>query len=637
MPTGFKSALDGKEVLSVKELRKRFAADVGESTNYDSIALSTLRAPTTRGLFGSKIDDRELLFAVQREPAAFRIVFGVAKDTLDNWFTIELINKDDKGATNEKVQKELTRLQAKWKFIKLLTLKRLFGYSILIKGYKDDAAKLENELTDKTAQIAYIEPYSKLEINRFIDVDDPEDERDGYPQFYVMKKSAGLVSNQVRVHYSRGILCSSLVVDHRYLGWSVLQALYDDITGYRYMRYGFYQTIIRYGSGFPDVTLMGPEADQKAINAFIASGQFDNLNGMKYFVHNEQQKLEFKGFASASLNPINYYQIALETLSMGSGIPEPVLKGSQAGAITGSEINERAYFKVISDEQTDFEQVIRDLVDSILLYLELGTEEEPLDYKIVWKPSYEPTAKEKAELDFLNAQTAEKELLCKTVDEVRNDRFKLKPLPDKAGAVVIGLAKPSQPQSQGVNPFNPDGTPKSSSQIADEQAALDAQQTGQPQSSPSKPAVAQPKQESPPMPGADASEPPPATPAEKAAAEKKSKPESVDEKSISRTLPMLLREIGQNVMDGTESRDSAFQRGKNMIVEYARLEQEQALLWVKHKSGFPGVVIVPQEMQRKLDLQRKQFVEDLDVMLKDAEAVYKMKSAPAVVSPGGVA
>src|SRR5665647_1249610 len=135
MPTGFKSALDDQEiVLSIKEIRKRFASDVGESTNYDSIAFSTLRNPTTRGLFGSKIDDRELLFAVQREPAAFRIVFGVAKDTLDNWFSIELVDKDDKGATNEKVQKELTRLQAKWKFIKLLTLKRLFGYSILIKA-----------------------------------------------------------------------------------------------------------------------------------------------------------------------------------------------------------------------------------------------------------------------------------------------------------------------------------------------------------------------------------------------------------------------------------------------------------------------------------------------------------------------
>jgi len=624
VPTGFKSALDGKEILSVKELRKRFAVDVGESTNYDSIAFSTLRNPTTRGLFGSKIDDRELLFAIQREPAAFRIVFGVAKDTLDNWFTVELVGKDDKGAINEKVQKELNRLQAKWKFIKLLTLKRLFGYSILIKGYKDDAAKLENELTDKTAQIAYIEPYSKLEINRFIDVDDPEDERDGYPQFYVMKKSAGLVSNQVKVHFSRGILCSSLVVDHRYLGWSVLQALYDDITGYRYMRYGLYQTMIRYGSGFPDVTLMGPEADQKAINAFIASGQFDNLNGMKYFVHNEQQKLEFKGFAAATLNPINYYQIALETLSMGSGIPEPVLKGSQAGAITGSEINERAYFKVISDEQTDFEQVIRDLVDSILLYLELGTEEEPLDYKIVWKPSYEPTQKEKAELDFLNAQTAEKELLCKTVDEVRKDRFKLPALPDKAGAVVIGLAKPAQPQGNGVNPFNPDGTPKTPQQIADEKTALDAQ----PQSSPAKPAVAQAKQESPPKPGADASEPPVATDAEKATAEKKTSPE---DKDISRTLPILLKEIGVGVMDGSISKDEALRRGKSMIVEYSRLEQEHALLWIKHRVKFPGVVVIPPEMQRKLDKQHNRFLEDLDSMVADADAVFKKKqsSSPA--------
>ena len=168
---------------------------------------------------------------------------------------------------------------------------------------------------------------------------------------------------------------------------------------------------------------------------------------MKYFVHNENQALEFKGFQTSTLDPRNYYQIALETLSMGSGIPEPVLKGSQAGAITGSEINERAYFKVISDEQTDFEQVIRELVDEIMLYLELSTEENPLNYKIVWKASYEPTQKEKAELDFLNAQTAEKELLAKTVDEVRKDRYKLPALPNGAGAVVIGLAKPAHTKS----------------------------------------------------------------------------------------------------------------------------------------------------------------------------------------------
>ena len=76
-------------------------------------------------------------------------------------------------------------------------------------------------------------------------------------------------------------------------------------------------------------------------------------------------------------------------------------------------------------------------------------------------------------------------------------------------------------------------------------------------------------------------------------------------------------------MDGAISRDSAYQRGKNMIIEYSRLEQEQVLLWVKHRTNFPGVVIVPPEMQKKLSAQHRRFLEDLNSMLADAEAVFK--------------
>ena len=60
-----------------------------------------------------------------------------------------------------------------------------------------------------------------------------------------------------------------------------------------------------------------------------------------------------------------------------------------------------------------------------------------------------------------------------------------------------------------------------------------------------------------------------------------------------------------------------------MIVEYSRLEREQALLWVKHRTSFPGVAVVPPEMQKKLDTQHKRFLEDLNSMLADAEAVFK--------------
>ena len=210
---------------------------------------------------------------------------------------------------------------------------------------------------------------------------------------------------------------------------------------------------------------------------------------------------------------------------------------------------------------------MRELVDAIALYLELSTEEAPLNYKIVWKASYEPTQKEKAELGLLKrANCRERTPQVKTVDEVRKDRFKLKPLPNGAGAVVIGLAKPAQPK---VNPFNPDGTPKDPQQIADETAAQEAFQ--QSTKAPAKPAVAQGKQESPAAPGADAAE-----------------INATVDKTVSRTLPILLKELGQGIEEGKINKDEGLRRGKNMITEYSRLELEHALLWIKHRTNFPG-------------------------------------------------
>jgi hypothetical protein len=91
---------------------------------------------------------------------------------------------------------------------------------------------------------------------------------------------------------------------------------------------------------------------------------------------------------------------------------------------------------------------------------------------------------------------------------------------------------------------------------------------------------------------------------------------------------MLMRELGQSVMDGKINKDEALSRGRNMIIEYSRLEDEQALLWVKHRVNFPGVAIIPPEMRRKLDNQHKHFLIDLETMVTDADVFFKKKSAP---------
>jgi hypothetical protein len=97
---------------------------------------------------------------------------------------------------------------------------------------------------------------------------------------------------------------------------------------------------------------------------------------------------------------------------------------------------------------------------------------------------------------------------------------------------------------------------------------------------------------------------------------------------------MLMRELGQSVMDGKINKDEALSRGRNMIIEYSRLEDEQALLWVKHRVNFPGVAIIPPEMRRKLDSQHKRFLTDLETLVADADVFYKKSLVPVATSGG---
>ena len=559
MSTGFKSEVDNQDVkLGSKALLNRFGFDAPINTQANG-PYSTLRTPSSKGLFGSTIDDAELLFAVEREPAAFKIVYGIAKDILDNWFTVVNADGTPNVELDRKLQGELKRLNAKQKLIKLVALGRLFGYSLLILGYSDNTSSLNNAVSDFGSRILYMEPYSKVDIKDFKEVTNVEDERLGYPEYYVMNKGNNKIGT-VDVHYTRGLLYSPIIVDHRYKGWSVLRCLYDDLTGFRYMRWGLYMTMIRYGSGFPDITLKGAEATEQAIEAFIASGQFDNLNAMKYFVHNESQELNFKGTGNEHLDPTNYYQVALETLSVGSGIPEPILRGAQAGSLSGSEVNERAYFKYLSDEQSGFEEVLYGLLDRLIYSLGLASPENPLPYKVVWHPSYEESPKEKVEIAVLQAQAAVNELNFKTVDEIRASRFGLPPLPFGEGKVVIGLQHSTQLSVEG-------------------EGAAEAVGSEVP--------------------------------------------------NVSRTLPALMRDLGKKVIDGVVSREDAEGQGKMLISQYAKLEREHALLYIKNKVGVDLTVVSP-EMEKKLKSEEERFIKDLHEMLVDAEKLFLKRKSEAV-------
>jgi len=203
------------------------------------------------------------------------------------------------------------------------------------------------------------------------------------------------------------------------------------------------QTLYRYGGGFPVVTIDG--ADKEALEEFAR--YWGPLTSRTSLFKNEKQQIEFMGLQGRALNPEPYYLAIMDALSAGSGIPRPLLRGAQAGAITGSEVNERQYFKVVSDAQKRFEGGVRFLIDQLIKIGQVQTTVKPGEYAVEWIGAFEinPRDQMAAFFDESRGRTLQTNYL--TVNEIR---AQMDPPLDavEGGDVVIGLLRAQAAKAQ---------------------------------------------------------------------------------------------------------------------------------------------------------------------------------------------
>jgi len=395
--------------------------------------------------FGQPVNSEDLLFAVQREPVAYRIVFQVAHDIFDNWFKVEDVAEKPNPNFDKQVQTVLSQLNAKSVFSQMAVFERLFGWSIIVQGFADHGETLEAPV-EGPQLICDIAAYGPLQFTIHGGDEDKNEmsERFGLPIFYTLARTG---ISQARIHFLRVLHFATRLLTHPYRGISVLEPVYDDLTVLRNIRWGMGQTMFRYGSGFPDVELQG--ANKKQLDDLEASQQFKNLQARTYFLHSDKTKLDFKGLAGRALNPEPYYLPIMENISCGSGVPLAILRGAQAGELAGSEVNEREYFKLISDAQSRYEPGVRALIDALIACGQVKSNVK--DYRIVWSGGFEVSEKEKALVELNLAQAREKKTGWMTIDEIRGEQG-LKELPDGTGKVVLGVKRAEQqPFSQPQN------------------------------------------------------------------------------------------------------------------------------------------------------------------------------------------
>jgi len=393
--------------------------------------------------FGMPLNQEDLLFAIRREPVAKRVVFDVAHDIFNKWFTVEEVAENPDPNWSREVSKVLDDLNAKAVFTVAAVYERLFGWSFIALTYVDHGEDISKPV-NSPQEIRELVAYSSLQASvQGTDEDkDPKSERFGLPVLYTLRRSGAA---QTKLHFSRAIHLATRLLDHPWKGLSVLEILYDDIIVFRNERWGLGQTLFRVGAGFADVTIK--DAKKKDIDELEASQQFRNLNTRTYFLHGDDRTLDFKGVAGKALNPEPYVKPVVESLSCGSRIPEAILRGAQAGALTGSEVNEREYFSFISSLQALFEPYpVWDLIDRLM---ETGQIRRVNDYRIVWQSGLELSEKDKAAVELQLAQARNLKTGWMTVDEIRAEEGK-DPLPNGAGNVVLGVKKAEQqPFSQG--------------------------------------------------------------------------------------------------------------------------------------------------------------------------------------------
>jgi phage-related protein (TIGR01555 family) len=427
-------------------LRKKFVDSlkvfVGHKIATDATETISIRGAGahSQAVFGATINDADLLFAVKREPVAHRIVFMVAHDIFDNWFSVNVVGEKPDTRFNDQIQAVLEdeNFNAKAVFTEMAVYERLFGEAIIVVGFSDYGKDLSKPVKDPQS-IEDIVAYSPLEFTvQSSDEDkDHKSPRFGFPEFYTLYQG----SQSIRVHYSRVIHFATRLLDHPYRGLSVLEPVYDDLTVLRNIRWGLGQTIVRYGSGFPDITLKGRNSEQ--IDDFILSKQMETVNARTYFVHTDNELLDFKGVGGVTLDPEKYYVPIMESISAGSGIPMAILRGAQAGALTGSEVNEREYFKIVSDAQSRYEPGVRALID---ILIECGQirwfYNVPKKYRISWGGGFEVNEKDRAATQLSIAQAMSVRSNWMTLNEIRASMDPpLESLPGPQGEIVLGLEK----------------------------------------------------------------------------------------------------------------------------------------------------------------------------------------------------
>lgn len=410
--------------MSVLEVARQYKEDFmqghGKAGAKDKL---TRQVPGIR----RKLTHAEISALYADNPIVQNIVDIPAEDMTRHWFTLRM--KDDQLARD--IMARLADLKAKDAFKKMRMYERMRGDGFISLGVTQrnkfelqDPLKLDNLLS-----IDYLHPFSSMKVSELLINDDVFDKNYGKLENLRISRASrsGIqaVETESLVHYSRVLHDQTKRLEDEEQGMSLLETLYDAITVLD-------TSLWSVGQILHDFTFKVYE-----------SADIDNLSKeekkelsmiLDFMFRTEALALIATGESlTKQTTPVSGMKDLLdfvwEYISASARMPKSVIKGQEAGTLTGAQYDVMNYYARITSAQ---ENEMKPLLERLIRML-LWAEKEPggridpdtVEWEIKFNPLWSVDSKTDAEIRKIVAETDQIYVSNGVIsaDEIRETRF----------------------------------------------------------------------------------------------------------------------------------------------------------------------------------------------------------------------
>jgi len=191
-----------------------------------------------------------------------------------------------------------------------------------------------------------------------------------------------------------------------------LQPIFNNLVYIYWIEYSMCEAAAREGSKFTVVETEG--LDESAMN--VVRSRFVGLSARKLALYDKTNVKDIK-VLDTKLNATftEYLSANFKKISLYTGVPEAILTGVHAGALTGSEVNVGSLYEVYQTIQKDAEKWVKKILRRMIPTIDFS------EVEFKWNRKYRLSEREEEEIKMLRAQRHNTELSYKTVNEIREE------------------------------------------------------------------------------------------------------------------------------------------------------------------------------------------------------------------------